>query len=83
MKPLITALIIALCVSSASAWDYIPIEQSRSYNAYRGPVWGYPAYPRYYGRGYGGYAVPRPLPPIQYHEMHNFQTGQTWQGYSW
>ena len=61
MKGIRCALVEACVASSASAWDYVPIEQSRSYNAYRGPYWG-GYYPRPMGYvrpiapsyGYGG-----------------------------
>lgn len=83
MKPFLASLILVLCVSTASAWQYVPIEQSYSYNAYRGGAWGYgyrPAYRGYYGGGYGGgYAVP----PLRMHSFSNTATGETWSGFSW
>lgn len=54
--------VFLLCASSASAqWSYVPIEQSRSYNAYRGPYnGGYPMYPRFVPVYYrGGYYTSR------------------------
>jgi hypothetical protein len=74
--------IALLCVSTASAWDYIPIEQSRSYNAYRGPYYGGYYYPRpvYVGPAYPRYGA---MPPLRIHESYNYRTGETWQGFSW
>jgi hypothetical protein len=82
MKTLLIALVL-LCASTASAqWGgYVPIEQSRSYNAYRGPLYAYPYYGRV--RGYGGidpYGPPMPRMHMHYIES---SRGTVYQGFSW
>ncbi len=87
MKPLLIALCL-LCSTASAQWPgYVPIEQSRSYNAYRGPYYGgygyygrvYPR-ARYGGYGYGGgYGGPQPL---RLHYMQS-SSGEVYNGFSY
>ncbi len=78
-------ILVALCapLASAQVWNgsFVPVEETHSYNAYRGPYnGGYPmvVYPRYY-RGYGRYYYDAPVvvPPPTIHVQ-----GRPWLEYS-